>query len=109
MRVAAKAFHLEVAIPSVDCIAQRRRWLRRPLKAEHALIRCLDGEPVGFLARFRRPLCRRPEADTVPAGRHVSKVPKADLPPQTLHGGTNIQPHNGRLYAAGGAVRAATR
>jgi hypothetical protein len=54
--VAAKAFHFEVAKPGVNCIAQRRRRLRRTLKAEHALVPRLDGETIGFLARFRRPL-----------------------------------------------------
>ena len=57
VRVAAKAFHFEIAEPGVDRIAERGRWLRRTLKAEHPLVPRLDGEPVGFLARFRRPLC----------------------------------------------------
>jgi hypothetical protein len=38
MRVAAQAFHLEIAKPGIDRIAQRGRWLRRTLKAEHALV-----------------------------------------------------------------------
>src|SRR5258706_10028065 len=58
MRVAAKAFHFEIAVPCVDRIAQRRRWLRRTLKAEHALGPRLAREPVGFLACLRRTLCR---------------------------------------------------
>jgi hypothetical protein len=49
MGVAAKAFHFEMAKPGVDRIAQRRRRLRRTLKAEHALVPRLDGEPVGSL------------------------------------------------------------
>jgi hypothetical protein len=61
MRVAAKAFHFEIAEPGVDRIAQRRRWLCRTLKAEHALVSCLTGEPIGFLAGFGRPLCRCPD------------------------------------------------
>jgi hypothetical protein len=48
MGVAAKAFHFEIAKPGVDRIAQRRRR-RRTLKAEHALVPRLDGEPVGSL------------------------------------------------------------
>src|SRR4051812_14168926 len=36
MRVAAEAFHFEIAIPGVDRVAERGRWLRRALKAEHA-------------------------------------------------------------------------
>jgi hypothetical protein len=55
MRVAAKAFHFEITKPGVDRVAQRRRWLRRTLKAEHALVSRLAGEPVGVLACFRRP------------------------------------------------------
>jgi hypothetical protein len=50
MRVAAKAFHFEIAKPGVDRVAQRSRWLSRTLKAEHALVPRLDSEPVGFLA-----------------------------------------------------------
>jgi hypothetical protein len=60
MRVAAKAFHFEIAKPGVDRIAERGRWLRRTLKAQHALVPRLDGELVGFPACFRRPLCRCP-------------------------------------------------
>jgi len=52
--VAAKAFHFEIAKPGVDRITQRGRWLRRTLKAEHALVPRLAGEPVGLLACFRR-------------------------------------------------------
>ena len=63
--VAAKATDFEIAEPGVDRIAQRRRWLRRTLKAEHALVPRLDGEPVGFLACFRRPLCRCPDRSAV--------------------------------------------
>jgi hypothetical protein len=65
VRVAAKAFHFEIAIPGIDRVAQRRRWLRRTLKAEHAPVPRLDGELVGLLARFRRPLCRRPNGRTI--------------------------------------------
>ena len=71
MRVAAKAFHFEIAEPGVDRVAQRGRWLRRTLKAKHALVPRLDGEPVGFLARFRRPLCRRPDRCAVNASRVI--------------------------------------
>ena len=45
VRVAAKAFHFEIAITRVEGIAERGRWLRRTLKAEHALVPRLDGEP----------------------------------------------------------------
>ena len=65
MRVAAKAVDFEIAKPGVDRIAQRRRWLRRTLKAKHALIPRRDGEPVGGLTGFRRPLCRRPNGCAV--------------------------------------------
>jgi hypothetical protein len=46
MRVATKAFHFEIAEPGVDRVTQRGRWLRRTLKAEHALVPRLDREPV---------------------------------------------------------------
>src|SRR4029079_11484405 len=48
--VAAKAFHFEVAVSGVERIAERGRWLRWSLKAEHTLVPRRDGEPVGFLA-----------------------------------------------------------
>ena len=53
MRVTAKAFHFQICKPGVDRVAQRGRWLRRPLKAEHALVPRLDGEPVGIFAGLR--------------------------------------------------------
>jgi hypothetical protein len=58
MRVAAKAFHFEIAKPGVDRVTQRGRWSSRSLKAEHALVPRVDGEPG--LPSFRRPHCRRP-------------------------------------------------
>ena len=61
MRVAAKAFHFEIAITGIEGIAERRRWLSRTLKAEQALVPRLTGEPVSLLAAFRRPLCRCPD------------------------------------------------
>ena len=42
MRVAAKASDFEIAVPGIERVAQRRRWLRRTLKAEHALVPRLD-------------------------------------------------------------------
>ena len=54
MGVAAQTFHFEIAITGIERVAERGRWLRRTLKAEHALVPRLAGEPVGFLARFRR-------------------------------------------------------
>ena len=65
MRVAAKAFHFEIAIAHMEGITQRGRWLRRTLKAQHPLVPRLNGEPVGLLACFRRPLCRRPDRSAV--------------------------------------------
>jgi len=49
-----------IKIPGIERIAERGRWLRRSLKAEHPLVPRLDGEPVGLLAGFGRPLCGRP-------------------------------------------------
>ena len=63
--VAAKATDFEIAVPGVERIAQRRRWLRRTLKAEHALVPRLDGEPVGLLASFHRALRRCPDRSAV--------------------------------------------
>ena len=55
MRVTAKAFHFEIAVPGIERVTERGRWLSRSLKAEHALVPRLDREPVGFFAGFRRP------------------------------------------------------
>src|SRR6476660_5970747 len=65
MCVAAKAFNFQIAEPRVDGVAQRWRWLRRSLKAQHPLVPRLDGEPISLLACFRRPLCRRPDGRAV--------------------------------------------
>jgi len=53
MRVAAKAFDFEIAIPGIECVTERGRWLRRTLKTEHALVPSGDGEPVCLLAHVR--------------------------------------------------------
>ena len=42
VRVAAKAFHFEIAEPGIERVAERGRWLRRSLKAEHALVPRLE-------------------------------------------------------------------
>ncbi len=48
-------------MPATRRVAQRRRWLRRSLKVEHSRVPRLDAEPVGFLARSRCLLRRRPD------------------------------------------------
>jgi len=58
VRVAAEAADFEIAVSGIERIAQRRGWLRRSLKPEHALIPRLAGQLVGFLAGFRGALCR---------------------------------------------------
>ena len=60
MRVAAKAFDFEVAVPGIERVAERRGWLCRSLKAEHALIPRLARQPVGCLACFGRLFCGSP-------------------------------------------------
>jgi len=65
MRVAAKAFHFEIAVPGIERVTERRRRLRRTLKAEHALVPRGDGEPVGFLTCFGSRLCRCPDRSAV--------------------------------------------
>jgi hypothetical protein len=40
--------------------AKRRKRLRRPVESQHSLIPRFAGERDGLLARFLRPLCRRP-------------------------------------------------
>jgi hypothetical protein len=58
-------------------IAERWRWLRRTLKAEHALIPRLAGEPVGFLADA-------PTLHLVPIESYLAtkfcSAPKRDVP-----------------------------
>jgi hypothetical protein len=63
--VAAQAFHFEIAVPGVDRVTERGRRLGRSLKAEHALVPCLAGQTIGFLAGFCRPLCRCPDRSAV--------------------------------------------
>src|ERR1700730_4345526 len=46
------ASDFEIAVPSVERVAQSRRGLGRSLVAEHALVPGLAGEPVSLLARF---------------------------------------------------------
>jgi hypothetical protein len=65
VRVAAKAFDFEIAVTGVESVAERGRWLRRSLKAQHALVPRLDGETVGLLARFGGALCRSPDGCAV--------------------------------------------
>jgi hypothetical protein len=59
MRAASEALHFEIAVPGVERIAQRRRWLRRTLEGQHSLGPSIAGEPVGFLARLLCPFRRR--------------------------------------------------
>ena len=56
MRVAAKAFDFEIKITCVGRVAERRRGLGRSLKAEHAFVPGLAGEPISLLARLGSPL-----------------------------------------------------
>jgi hypothetical protein len=62
---ARKQPHREEDYPALSASPSAGDGLRRTLKAEHALVPRLDGEPVGFLARFRRPLCRCPDRRAV--------------------------------------------
>src|SRR5438128_1020640 len=38
VRVAAEAADCKIAVSGIECVAQCRRWLRRTLEAEHALV-----------------------------------------------------------------------
>lgn len=67
MRVATQALHFEIAKACVDRVAERGGWLSRSLKAEHALVPRIDGEPVGSLPGFGRALSRRPDRRAVDA------------------------------------------
>jgi hypothetical protein len=67
VRVAAEALHFEVDEPRIARIAQRRRWLRRPLKAEHALIPTASRSAV-----LRAPVARSAAAG--PIRRKWSRV-----------------------------------
>jgi hypothetical protein len=61
MRVAAKAFHFEIAVTGVSASPSAGDGGAGPLEAEHALVPRIAGQPVGLLSGFRRPLCRRPD------------------------------------------------
>ena len=61
MRVAAKAFHFEITIARIERITERRRGLRRSLKAEHALVPGDASQAVGFPTGFGSALCGRPD------------------------------------------------
>jgi hypothetical protein len=65
MRVAAKAFHFELAKTGVDRVAQRGRWLRRSLKAEHAFVPSVACQTVCLLAGFRGALRGGPDRRAV--------------------------------------------
>jgi hypothetical protein len=58
MRVAAETANLKVEVSCIECIRHRRRWLRRALIAEHALIPCFAGESISKLTRFSGALRR---------------------------------------------------
>ena len=62
MRVAAKAFHFEIAIPDIDRVTERGRRLRRTLKAEHALV-----DARRRAGRFLASIARSEAAQTDPA------------------------------------------
>jgi len=50
MRVAAKAFHFEMAIAFIDSSPSVGDGLCRTLKAQHTVVPSLAGEPVGYRA-----------------------------------------------------------
>jgi hypothetical protein len=59
MCIAAEAFHFEIAKPRIDRFTERRRRLRRSLKAKHALVPCDAGQPIRFPTGLGSALCRR--------------------------------------------------
>jgi hypothetical protein len=67
MGAAAKTLHFEVEVSRIKRVTQRGRWLRRSLKAKHALIPSLARKPVSLLTGFCRPLSRRPDRSTADA------------------------------------------
>jgi len=76
--VASDATDFQKAIAGVERVAERRRWLRRSLEAEHAFIPCFDRQPIGLLARFAGPLgggADRGAVDVLPGLRgHVIRM-----------------------------------
>jgi len=44
--IAANATNLEINVPCIERVADRRRQLRWPLQPEHAFVPCLAGEPI---------------------------------------------------------------
>jgi len=58
--VAGKAANFEIAVSRIECVTERRRWLRRAFVTKHALIPGIAGELVGLVTRFLGALCRSP-------------------------------------------------
>jgi hypothetical protein len=58
MGVSAQAFNFKVEVAGIERIAQCRGGLGRTLIGDHAFIRCLAAELIGFLARLRGALLR---------------------------------------------------
>jgi hypothetical protein len=52
MGIATEAPDFEIAITSIECVAERRRRLGRSLVTEHTLVPGFTGEPISLLARI---------------------------------------------------------
>jgi len=50
--IASEAANLKIAVARVQRIAEGGRWLRRPLKGQHAHVPSLAGEAIGFETSF---------------------------------------------------------
>src|SRR6476661_2432943 len=61
VRVAAKASDFEIAVTSIEGVAQRRRWLRRTAITEHALVPRFACKFVGLFAGSGGAFSRRPD------------------------------------------------
>jgi len=59
VRVATEAPHFEIEVARVQRVSQCRRRLRWPTEAEHALVLCVTGQPIGFFACLLGALCCR--------------------------------------------------
>jgi hypothetical protein len=63
MRVAAGAADFEIEVTGIERATERQLRLRWAAIAEHALVPCVAGKPVGFLAGSGGPLSAEARID----------------------------------------------
>ena len=76
--VAGKAANFEIAVSRIECVTERRRWLRRAFVTKHALIPRIAVKAIGFLAGLSCALRRGPDRTAVDGfarfGAHAGRM-----------------------------------